>query len=725
MAVRTWGMRLSLAALLAGALAVFHVEDASARGSRRQTAGYQEVSLATMRANPRAFSEKQVCFDAFFAGLGRIYQPFQTPFVSDQFLNFHVWERETHLWDNKDRKNAYLFCYVPRDLDKQASDVMGAKMYDAIRIYGRIVVVYAGQPWFEIEDIEPSDVKSFSDLALKHILVGMKSLKTEDFPMARESFDEARREGLPAMAQAFVQRQLGHTYYELESYAKAYEEFRTAGEEDAWLALRKGQSRSRAADSENRENARQKMLKQALEHLKKARQLEPANPEAHAEIGWVHAKLGEPAKGILDCKRALSLSQSASTHRILAKIYIMIDKFAHAENNYQRAIMLDPSNPRHHQELADLYMAQGEFAKAEDEYNNVITLTRTEPDGHLMLAEALKRQGRTNEVVEAYEAARSRAPENIDALLGLAKTYADSDPADFKRARYWVGQAKRLARNDVRVRVTEAELLFAQGAFEDAIAACNEIVGDREVKGDLASAYHVLGVAIYRAKKPDLGLAAKKLEMAAKLNEDQVETRKVLAEVYADRGDYTSAVKHLLKARELERGDERIRLMLADALAENNQVQEALKELADLANERPESAYARNNRAALLLEFGREADWQEARDLAQEAFEKDRSNADFLDTLGWAKYKLGDPDDGRLHIELSIMKSKRPEPFYHLAVIAADSSQPTIAKEKAEEAIRRVGEIPGKGLVGRKLEQDILAVARKVNANLNPSPREE
>jgi predicted Zn-dependent protease len=184
-------------------------------------------------------------------------------------------------------------------------------------------------------------------------------------------------------------------------------------------------------------------------------------------------------------------------------------------------------------------------------------------------------------------------------------------------------------------------------------------------------------------------------------------------------------VKHLLKAKELERGDERIRLMLADALAENNQVQEALKELADLANERPESAYARNNRAALLLEFGREADWQEARDLAQEAFEKDRSNADFLDTLGWAKYKLGDPDDGRLHIELSIMKSKRPEPFYHLAVIAADSSQPTIAKEKAEEAIRRVGEIPGKGLVGRKLEQDILAVARKVNANLNPSPREE
>ena len=229
MAVRTWGVRLSLAALLAGALVVLHTEEASARGSRRQAAGYQKISLAAMRANPRAFKEKQVCFDAFFASLGRIYQPFQTPFVNDQFLNFHVWERETRLWDNKERKNAFLFCYVPRDLDKQASNIMGAKMYDAIRLYGRVVVAYAGQPWFEVEDVEPSDAKSFSDLALKHILVGMKSLKTEDFPMARESFNEARREGLPPTAQAFVQRQLGHTYYELENYAEAYDEFRTAG----------------------------------------------------------------------------------------------------------------------------------------------------------------------------------------------------------------------------------------------------------------------------------------------------------------------------------------------------------------------------------------------------------------------------------------------------------------------------------------------------------------
>jgi tetratricopeptide (TPR) repeat protein len=721
MVVRTWGVRLSLAALLVGALVVFHVDDASARGSRRQAAGYQEVSLAAIKANPRAFKEKQVCFDAFFASLGRIYQPFQTPFVSDQFLNFHVWERETQLWDNKERKNAYLFCYVPRDLGKQASEIMGAKMYDAIRLYGRVVVVYAGQPWFEVEDIEPSDAKSFSDLALKHILVGMKSLKTEDFPMARESFDEARREGLPATAQAFVQRQLGHTYYELEDYAEAYEEFRTAGEEDAWLALRKGQSRSRAAHGERNEGARQKMLRQALEHLKKARQLEPANPEAHAEIGWVHAKLGERAKGILDCKRALSLSQSASTHRILAKIYIMMDKFSLAENNYQRAIMLDPSNPKHHQELADLYMTQGEFAKAEDEYNNVITLTRTEPDGYLLLARALKKQHRANEVVEAYEAARSRAPENIDALLGLATTYGGSN--DFKRARYWVGQAKRLARNDARVRVAEAELLFAQGAFEDAIVACNDVIGDREVEGNLAGAYFVLGKALFSKEKPDFALAAKKLEMAVRLNEDDVGTRKVLAKVYANRGDYASAVRHLLKARELESGDMTVRLMLADALAENNQVPEALKELADLVNERPESDYAKNNRAYLLVEFGREADWQEALDLAQEAYEKDRSNADFLDTLGWAKYKLGDEDGGRLLIEMAIVKSKRPEPFYHLAVIAADSSQPTIAREKAEEAIRRVREMPGKGHVGRKLEQDVLEVARKVKADLNPGPR--
>lgn len=709
------------AALAICALLVVRANDASARGSRRQAAGYEAVALETIRGNPRAFIGKRVSFDGFFAGLGRIYQPFQTPFVPDQFVNFYVWEPEMRLWDNRERKNAFLFCYVPRDLDKQASYIMSREMYDAVRIYGRVLVVYVGQPWFEVEDIEPSDARNYTDLALKHILVGIKSLKNEDFPMAQQSFNEALRGRLPRTAQVFVQRELGRAYYELDMHTQAYKALMEAGAMDAWLALRSGQSRSRAADTERNAKRKKAMLNEALVLLRKARQLEPANPESHAEIGWVRAKLGEPREGILDCKRANALKQSASTYRILGIISHMIGKVTDAYNYYQQAIMLEPSSPRYHRELAGLYMKEGKFIDAETEYSNVVTLTPTEPRGYLMRAEARRRLGKTEMVIQDYEAALSQDSENIDALLGLTAVYVDS--GDFASARHWISQAERLVPKNIRVRAARADMLRAQGALADAILEYRDII-KQNPKGDLALVHYLLGQSLYvRAEKGDLGAAANELKMAARMNPEHAKTRKVLAKVYADQGKYGLAVNHLLEARKLEPGDETTRLMLADVLAENNQIDEALRELSKLITEQPESTYARNNRAYLLAEFGKPTDLPEALELAKEAREKEPANPDFLDTLGWVKYRLQDKDEGRILIESAVINSKEADAFYHLALIAAESDETTIAIENIEEAIRRVREISGKGHVARHLEDEIENIRKKVGASRNPSPR--
>ncbi len=154
MTVRMRGLRapLALAILVAAATG------ADARGRRRRS--YDTVELAVIRQNPTAFIGKRIAFDCFFAKLGRIYQPYQTPFVAEQFLNFHVWEPGTKLWDNRERRKAFLFCYLPRDLDKHFDYITGRRMYESIRVFGRVAVVYAEQPWLEVEDIEPSGMPS-------------------------------------------------------------------------------------------------------------------------------------------------------------------------------------------------------------------------------------------------------------------------------------------------------------------------------------------------------------------------------------------------------------------------------------------------------------------------------------------------------------------------------------------------------------------------------------
>jgi len=708
-------------AVLAAALSVVVAGEAQARGSRREAAGYQHVKLATIRENPSAFIGKRVSFDCFFAGLGRIYQPFQTPFVPEQFLNFHVWEPGTRLWDNKERKNAFLFCYVPRDLEKHVDFLMRLDMYQAIRLFGLVSVVYAGQPWFEIEDVEWSPMPGFKETALKHILVGIKSLKNEDFQMAQKSFSEALSSGLPLDAQTFVQRELGRTYYEIQKFDAAAEALAEAAKmsgPDAWVLRTWGQAQSRAADAEKDPAKRERLLSEALKHLEEASRLEPANPDVHAEIGWVKAKQGKHREGIVDCRRATALKQTAPTFWILGRIYTDMKQYPDAENSYQRAIMLDPSNKVYHDELADLYMKQEKYREAESEYTNVITLSSAEPGGYVKRAVARKKRGNPDGAKQDYEAALRLSPDHLEALLGLAALYRDDGKLD--NARRTLDYAATLRPDAVEVLAARGEMLLAQGAFDEAVEAYREIL-KKKPSGDLTEIHRGLGVALAKAKKPNYAEASKELGLAVKARPDHVEARKALAQVYIDWGRFELAAAQLQEVAKLAPNDERARLLLAQAKAEGNQIDEAIKQLRALVSARPESAYARNNLAYLLAEF-KPDQLKEAMSLAQTAYETNPANATFQDTLGWVKYRSGDVDGARVLLDQAVLTAKQPEPFYHLAVLA-QKTEPEIARQNLEEALRKLSEVPSPGAVTRRMKDAALRLAKELGVPANPPPR--
>ena len=751
MVVRIRGLKVWLAAALLAALAA----EADARGRRSRS--YETVELAAVRSTPRAFIGKRIAFDCFFAKLGRIYQPFHTPFVAEQFLNFHVWEPGTKLWDNKERKKAFLFCYVPRDLENQVDYVMRRSMYESLRVFGRVVVVYADQPWFDVEDVEPSVMSGIPETALNHILVGIKSLTYDDYEMAQESFKEAIKAGLPRSAQDFAQRELGKACYELGRYTEADTALRIAlqvSPSDPWILLKRGQSLSRAADGQSNEKRKKRMLAEALGYLDRARKLAPANPDCHAEIGWVRAKRGDVIAGIRDVKRAIALKSTAASFRILGRIYIQMGKLAAAENQYHNAIVRDYSNPLYHREVADLYMTQGRYEDAESEYGNLIQLTGTEPEGYILRAKALLRLGKTDEAVKDYEKALSHDSENLDALLGRAAVYRDR--GDYEKARRDLAQAERLAPKDVAVLVAFAEIPQAQGRqaqrlqeeaeaegrqedaeaegrsaqrfYDDAVGAYAGIL-KQKVRGSLGRAHYGQGVCLAGKPKPDLRRASASFQKAVGLEPDNVEYRKALAEARAhnDLGQFSLAVRDLQEIKRRAPADERSRILLAHAMAETGKPKEAMKELEDVLRDIPDSLYARNNLAYLLLEYGKPGDQSRATSLAQEAYDKDKANPDFQDTLGWARYRNADPDGARGLLMLAIIKSEQPEPYYHLAKVLNELGEKEAAREHLEEALRRLDPkvIPRPGVATKRLKQAAIKLAPKVGASTRPRPRTE
>ena len=719
MTLRMRGLRVPLAL----AILVTVATGADARGRRRRS--YDTVELSTMRQNPTAFIGKRIAFDCFFAKLGRIYQPYQTPFVAEQFLNFHVWEPGTMLWDNKERKKAFLFCYVPRDLEKHVDYIMRRRMYEAIRIFGRVTVVYAEHPWFEVEDVEPSVMPGIPETALKHILVGIKSLTNEDFEMAQESFRRALEAGLPRSAQDFAQRELGKACYELGNFSEAEKALATAASvspSDPWILLKRGQSLARAADDSKNVKLRKKMLKEALGYLERARELEPANPDCHAEIGWVRAKGGDRIAGIRDVKRAIALKSTAPSFRILGRIYIDMNQLAKAENAYHNAIVRDYQNPLYHREVADLiYMRQRRYADAEGEYGNLIQLTSTDPDGYFLRAKARLALGKVDDALKDYGEALRHDSEDLDALLGRAAVNVGRK--EYEKARADLGQAERLAPNSVKVLVAKAEVLQAQGFYDDAVEAYGKIL-KMKIKDSKAQVYYGLGECLSRKPKAELSKAAGAIQKAVKLDPGNIDYLKTLAVVRMKLGKFSQAVKDLRGIKRLRSADETSRVRLGTALAESGKFREAMTEYEEVIRDIPDSLYARNNLAYLLLEYGRAGDVARAGDLAAYANKKQPANPDFQDTFAWAMYKKDDLERARQLLEVAVVTSTQADPFYHLAVVLNEQGNPEAARQPVEEALRRLYEIPHRGAVTKKLLDKAINLAKKVGASTKPGPRE-
>ena len=672
---------------------------AYARRVKEELAKFIRVEMKNVRTHPYAFLDKLVTFDAYFAGLGSLYRPFNTPFIKDHYVNFRAWDVGSKLWLKQAREDAFVSLYCPRSKRNLTDFLQSLDVLSAVRIYGRVMVVYGGYPWVEVDRILPGRAQTYTEKSLKHIGLGMARLDAKDYVLAGRSFKKALAEGMPRNAKALVSRHLGEAHYRLGRYAEAEKALAMsldilseAGQPDPVLYMRLGQTHNELGRPQR-----------ALEELKKAIDVEPSLAEAHAALGLALGKLKRYREGLMANDTALKLKVLPVAHRNKAMIYLLMGNTGLAIRAYKDAIMARATWPLPHKELGDVYMRLERYEKAEETYTSLVYLRPQKAQGYVLRAKARLAQKigeKTKGAIEDYEKAVDVEAQHIPGYLGLAEIYVKLKRPD---------EALRHLEEAVRVDPQHVEAHMRCGEVLEMLRKLNEAAEEYAkacaLRPEDVSARLRHAIALWNKSEPDWNAAISELETAIASEPQNQKILRTLGRFYSEVGRFGEALDRLRNAKRQKEDEITTRLWLAETLRRLGDDSAALKELRGVEKLAPKDMMAKAMHAMILASRMRRLN--RATELAEEAFRSDRKNPDFLDTLAFVLYKSGGGARAVGLLLEAAKTSKSPDVFYHLALALHEVRNPLDARKYIKKAAELLKGLPAEGAGRKRLGREI------------------
>ncbi len=134
----------------------------------------------------------------------------------------------------------------------------------------------------------------------------------------------------------------------------------------------------------------------AIEHLKRAIEIDPDFMEAYNNLGARYLRTNQPQEAAAQLERALQLDSSSSqAHSNLGIAYMMLRRFADAEREAREAVKLDSTSNMARYVLGISLAVQNREPK--EAVQNLDAAARDLPKARLTAAEVLVREGQRNE----------------------------------------------------------------------------------------------------------------------------------------------------------------------------------------------------------------------------------------------------------------------------------------------------------------------------------------
>jgi tetratricopeptide (TPR) repeat protein len=416
--------------------------------------------------------------------------------------------------------------------------------------------------------------------------------------------------------------------------------------------------------------------------LKRVLAQEPASEVALASLASIYTDRGEYEKATKLLEDSTQGATSGSVLAALAFSYEQNGELEQAIDTYRRALKLESDNREFRRRLAETLLRAERYEEALVEYQVLVEANPEDADALLRLSQIYRHQGRYEEARQALEKAKAAAPDDLEIGFNEAILYEDEGNFDGAIA-VLSAMVTRMTRASGEYTVQEKRsrsiVLERLGStyrrmenFDQAVKAFEQMLPLEEESAQRG--YAQLAETYRQARQYEKGIATLRqalerfpegrdltLQLATMLSESgnleqgvesarsllsgTAEDRPVylaLAQVYERHKKWPEAEAALDAAEELSttEGELEYVYFLRGAVYERQKQYDRAEEQFRLVLElNPDSAITLNYLGYMFADQNMKL--EESVELLKRAIELEPHNGAYLDSLGWAYYRLG------------------------------------------------------------------------------------
>ena len=418
----------------------------------------------------------------------------------------------------------------------------------------------------------------------------------------------------------------------------------------------------------------------ALEFAERALALDPRDARARWLKGTALINLGREREALAPLEAAVQLdSETVEYLRTLGRAAESLDRLDIAVRSYRRAVWIEPDDAESWFQLAAGEARLGHFGAADTALAEVVDLNPMRPGVFFLQGWIHENLGRTREAMDLYRQHLLAHPNDWTTrrravnLLARAKRFDEAwrEVRIIARARpddreigeveadlaFSAGRAgdgtqalQRMRRqwpDDPNVVSASVALLARHGRAREAVAEAEGWVGRRP--GDFRA--HLIA-ARARTLNQQTGEALAHLQRALAIAPDSLAPRATLARFYEQqrRGAEAESMWAETAARFPEHDG--VAFDLAACRERLGDLPGAEAAVRDVLRREPDNATALNFLGYLWADHDRNL--EQAVQLIVRALAQDPDNGAYVDSLGWAYYRLGRLPEARLHLERAV-----------------------------------------------------------------------
>lgn len=397
--------------------------------------------------------------------------------------------------------------------------------------------------------------------------------------------------------------------------------------------------------------AQQGDLPRARQEAERALVTEPGNRSAHRLLGLLEfsslERMTAPAPndpvvlaaiGHLERSTADGGVRDPGVVLTLGDLYVRAARYDRAIVVLQQFLLDRPGYPQAMMLLAQAYRGAGQPDRAEELVRAMRSGDPESVTGRLRALEALESQGEWAKAAAGWSALLEEQPAQVAYRLRYATALVNSGETDSGRSE--LEAITRAEPADVRAWYLLAQVEGRAGRSEAAESAARRIV---EI--DPADARGPIALAMVFAQRNDYRnvIAALQPRVDSPTESDLAtgmfsQMATLLSEAWVDLGQPRQGIRTLESARKRAPADQQLLFTLAATYERDDQADRAEQAFREIIQADPEHAAALNYLGYMLADRGRKL--PEALTLIERAIAVAGENPAYLDSLGWAYYRL-------------------------------------------------------------------------------------